>query len=156
MQFNNRISVSTHSRPKAAALVVLVFPLHRLGFNTQPPEGGCTSVECSFSSICCFNTQPPEGGCDRWQELETRQTVSTHSRPKAAACDPLRIIKEIHSFNTQPPEGGCFTYIINQPIIHSFNTQPPEGGCPQELQLAWLHAKFQHTAARRRLPHAEH
>ena len=37
----NQIEVSTHSRPKAAAtlLIHLKKRLHR--FNTQPPEGGC-------------------------------------------------------------------------------------------------------------------
>ena len=33
--------VSTHSRPKAAAMVMLGLSVIVLGFNTQPPEGGC-------------------------------------------------------------------------------------------------------------------
>ena len=32
-----------------------------------------------------FNTQPPEGGCLKPEEIQQRYTVSTHSRPKAAA-----------------------------------------------------------------------
>ena len=34
-------SVSTHSRPKAAALLLGGRAHIRRGFNTQPPEGGC-------------------------------------------------------------------------------------------------------------------
>ena len=53
--------VSTHSRPKAAELY---------GFNTQLLAG--------------FNTQPPEGGCTVYTQTSKPNRVSTHSRPKAA------------------------------------------------------------------------
>ena len=55
--------VSTHSRPKAAAYAQTAGgqAVHR--FNTQPPEGGCSS----------------SGSCN------SLSRVSTHSRPKAAA-----------------------------------------------------------------------
>ena len=33
--------VSTHSRPKAAAIVLVLKNSLIIGFNTQPPEGGC-------------------------------------------------------------------------------------------------------------------
>ena len=33
----------------------------------------------------CFNTQPPEGGCNMMLQLGMSDSVSTHSRPKAAA-----------------------------------------------------------------------
>ena len=33
----------------------------------------------------CFNTQPPEGGCTEFFHVKIQGTVSTHSRPKAAA-----------------------------------------------------------------------
>ena len=59
---------------------------------------------------------------------------------------------EVASFNTQPPEGGCDQ---SQPIWthgHRFNTQPPEGGCPRTTSITCLLIRFQHTAARRRLP----
>ena len=79
--------VSTHSRPKAAALVAGIYLIHSVRFNTQPPEGGCSLVNSSSISP---------------------RTVSTHSRPKAAAF--------------------C-SYITAYPTI-----------------------RFQHTAARRRLP----
>ena len=55
--------VSTHSRPKAAASSLTRPFISRLGFNTQPPEGGCAVAET----------------------YNTLVKVSTHSRPKAAA-----------------------------------------------------------------------
>ena len=56
--------VSTHSRPKAAASVLVLSVALRVGFNTQPPEGGC---------FAALDFRDGGGG------------VSTHSRPKAAA-----------------------------------------------------------------------
>ena len=53
--------VSTHSRPKAAAMQARDCRSSG-GFNTQPPEGGCIS---KILYLINFN-------------------VSTHSRPKAA------------------------------------------------------------------------
>ena len=56
--------------------------------------------------------------------------VSTHSRPKAAA----------------------FRKWIGDTTYRGFNTQPPEGGCQQKQKVSCILQKFQHTAARRRLP----
>ena len=55
------------------------------GFNTQPPEGGCTIDKDGVIHGEGFNTQPPEGGC---QGVATQQHT-------------------LGGFNTQPPEGGC-------------------------------------------------
>ena len=52
-----------------------------------------------------FNTQPPEGGCSQNKAHRDSHRVSTHSRPKAAG----RATYQLSSgacFNTQPPEGG--------------------------------------------------
>ena len=77
------VGVSTHSRPKAAARQFQRCP-DKVCFNTQPPEGGCTSV-----------TRGKDG-----------RVVSTHSRPKAAVAPERRQRFHRHGFNTQPPEGG--------------------------------------------------
>ena len=76
--------VSTHSHPKVAATTPIHFSLiwwfqhtatrrwlqasvrnwgRLIGFNTQPPEGGCSSQIPSNTQSGGFNTQPPEGGC---------------------------------------------------------------------------------------------
>ena len=149
---NGRQTVSTHSRPKAAArsgglarVLRSSFntqppeggcPLHRhirhrpAGFNTQPPEGGCNPPDRSECRRARFNTQPPEGGCLRQDVAALRALlVSTHSRPKAAAKTPCKMVFTRLGFNTQPPEGGC--------------PGPGRHRCHAKL--------FQHTAARRRL-----
>ena len=77
--------------------------------------------------------------------------VSTHSRPKAAG-HPRRHQTSRHTrFNTQPPEGGWFFGVHNGKVIRSFNTQPPEGGWGSFAAAISNRARFQHTAARRRL-----
>ena len=123
--------VSTHSRPKAAAL-------HAVNANTEAsvsthsrPKAAARMDKAARHSTRRFNTQPTEGGCIlRLLVKNDIKTVSTHSRPKAAA--------------------------QNRPMQYcpasSFNTQPPEGGCQKKILLSLLSALFQHTAARRRLP----
>ena len=99
-------------------------------FNTQPPEGGCFRSASAASAGPRFNTQPPEGGCafgamserhiSSFQHTAARRRlpagagavgffvkVSTHSRPKAAACSSQCWRSGSICFNTQPPEGGC-------------------------------------------------
>ena len=78
------ITVSTHSRLKAAGYCSAVLKSSRLSFNTQPPEGGWSIERRRERGQCSFNTQPPEGG---WA---------------CAAC----VAFVDRSFNTQPPEGG--------------------------------------------------
>ena len=77
-----------------------------------------------------FNTQPPKGGCVSWpQYLLDRVDVSTHSRLKAAAWNALRCKTAHNRFNTQPPKGGCSSPIWIHRRFDCFNTQPPKGGC---------------------------
>ena len=76
-----------------------------------------------------FNTQPPEGG---WM-------------------GPIGAVINSFSFNTQPPEGGWSSALVGPYGLPGFNTQPPEGGWSFTYTLPMPSAKFQHTAARRRL-----
>ena len=79
-----RLTVSTHSRPKAAGYVHQQLYAQRNRFNTQPPEGGWHFL-CSIARIFIrFNTQPPEGGWHFLFRFFLYFVVSTHSRPKAA------------------------------------------------------------------------
>ena len=57
----------------------------------------------------------------------------------------------IFSFNTQPPEGGWREGLHNMANLQGFNTQPPEGGWAISAHSLSAWARFQHTAARRRL-----
>ena len=83
------------------------------------------------------------------------ETVSTHSRPKAAGFCLLCNRGDLGGFNTQPPEGGwCLAYTAMVAVL-CFNTQPPEGGWPHYTGGYLLQMTFQHTAARRRLDQSE-
>ena len=62
-------------------------------------------------------------------EFDTREPVSTHSRPKAAGVVPS----------------------FRQSTNFCFNTQPPEGGWHDHRPNFTVNLWFQHTAARRRL-----
>ena len=64
--------------------------LDKVGFNTQPPEGGWAVWLFLFFKTCRFNTQPPEGGWIMKNSASRRQL----------------------SFNTQPPEGGWVKFQI--------------------------------------------
>ena len=75
-----------------------------------------------------FNTQPPEGGWFSTQKPPHCQTVSTHSRLKAAGVSDIRQNRFLIRFNTQPPEGGWPEFKNTIRVLSGFNTQPPEGG----------------------------
>ena len=79
------VTVSTHSRLKAAGYLKINQSQHIASFNTQPPEGGWNPSWDSVPDPFCFNTQPPEGG---W-------TLLASENLNFSSC-----------FNTQPPEGG--------------------------------------------------
>ena len=78
-------------------------------------------------------------------------SVSTHSRPKAAGVPSESWLSVKCCFNTQPPEGGWRKKPPSPKPPDSFNTQPPEGGWLNGLARTLSNAVFQHTAARRRL-----
>ena len=142
-------------------------------FNTQPPEGGWPAKRSETATFASFNTQPPEGGwCRVWGRL--KMLIQFQHTAARRRLDPSKPIKSAgilfqHTaarrrlgrlvllpgqglcFNTQPPEGGWTNQQASIKSLKSFNTQPPEGGWAFPDFIARLEAKFQHTAARRRL-----
>ena len=79
------VSVSTHSRPKAAGPTDTFVVKLPKGFNTQPPEGGwCFILLVALCLIVFQHTAARR----RLEKLKTKRLtickVSTHSRPKAA------------------------------------------------------------------------
>ena len=80
------MSVSTHSRPKAAAkaperLSTAPLKFQHTAARRRLPRSSIPYRSLDFS----FNTQPPEGGCFDTRILTISAAfVSTHSRPKAA------------------------------------------------------------------------
>ena len=98
-------------------------------FNTQPPEGGCTSSHQNIgTTVVSTHSRPKAAGSDVFGFL-CRFLVSTHSRPKAAVSGARPYADDHARFNTQPPEGGCFSEVSRKKFLRCFNTQPPEGGC---------------------------
>ena len=123
-----KLAVSTHSRPKAAGPSANCRTAEHSGFNTQPPEGGWLNPYLSPKHTSCFNTQPPEGG---WNDDTTSgdvNVVSTHSRPKAAGRSVDGVLRQASVSTHSRPKAAGLVVIMNSIVIICFNTQPPEGG----------------------------
>ena len=78
--------VSTHSHPKVAATAYNKTDSHRVGFNTQPPEGGCWMWSMLLVIFLVFQHTATR----RWLHKIIKPMiydirVSTHSHPKVAA-----------------------------------------------------------------------
>ena len=84
--------------------------------------------------------------------LYTQRFQHTAARRRLPKILAVRSAK--NCFNTQPPEGGCKKFLCWSHILFCFNTQPPEGGCTDNVVVIIRVNRFQHTAARRRLPFA--
>ena len=127
---NNPIhGVSTHSRPKAAAL--------------RPP---CTSTAANVSTH-----SRPKAAADMPSAQLNALLVSTHSRPKAAAHHHLLLALLLRCFNTQPPEGGCFKMYLGHFFPVKFQHTAARRRLHTNKFVSIKKWKFQHTAARRRL-----
>ena len=127
---NRLVSVSTHSRPKAAG--------HeredRLGRHRR------------------FNTQPPEGGWKNNRKKKNRRKTFQHTAARRRLASML--YSAIESFTFQ--HTAARRRLAGLPIRISrlspcFNTQPPEGGWTLTSSVCGMQQLFQHTAARRRL-----
>ena len=51
----------------------------RVGFNTQPPEGGWLHQQSQDSDRSSFNTQPPEGGWTAHMVQEDTSEMFQHT-----------------------------------------------------------------------------
>ena len=144
-------SVSTHSRPKAAAYGSRLWAYAVNCFNTQPPEGGCLR----FSALGIRRQLFQHTAARRRLRLRTvRYEVGTWFQHTAARRRLLNSMVSLYrlkrfqhtaarrrlhksgcallqrqGFNTQPPEGGCHSFSPKYRNLGCFNTQPPEGGC---------------------------
>ena len=142
-------------------------------FNTQPPEGGwlffpsivimasmfqhtaarrrlVPSLYSRSPSFLFQHTAARRRLAASSEQRDSKNRVSTHSRPKAAGAGlPIdgteqwfqhtaarrrlarcsrRTYPPYHGFNTQPPEGGWPYPTSSSRDCLCFNTQPPEGG----------------------------
>ena len=100
--------VSTHSRPKAAAVAEETKTrIEKVSTHSRPKAAASDRIR-RLAIACSFQHTAAR------RRLRTikfnvyhNHLVSTHSRPKAAAPNTMNIELAIYSFNTQPPEGGC-------------------------------------------------
>ena len=77
--------VSTHSRPKAAGLILRVIHWVYMSFNSQPPEGGWNQNLTQIQTISLFQlTAARRRLGTKSVAVKSSPIVSTHSRPKAA------------------------------------------------------------------------
>ena len=126
--FENVQAVSTHSRPKAAGLAAET---------PRPP-------------ICSFNTQPPEGGCKSVEDLARVYEVSTHSRPKAA--DHAHQWFCNHFLFQHTAARRRLAYILLFLLVYGlFQHTAARRRLIQTALMQGQSLLFQHTAARRRL-----
>ena len=122
-------AVSTHSRPKAAALIQKR-TAHKRWFQHTAARRRLRSWLGNAGRGVVFQHTAARRRLLRWIGQRIKDFfVSTHSRPKAAAKPSARKQQAKHGFNTQPPEGGCESIALSLITI----------------------GMFQHTAARRRL-----
>ena len=134
------ITVSTHSRPKAAGRSRSSSSSPSTRFNTQPPEGGWVDfTRFEVQRLVSTHSRPKAAGVSKMPIIISAVIVSTHSRPKAAGTIFTKTKSNNCSFNTQPPEGGWNeqSEVVN--AINGFNTQPPEGG--------WLFNNFNNCSS---------
>ena len=121
--------VSTHSRPKAAAM---------------------TSRHCGQAGSVSTHSRPKAAANAVTAHIGD-VSVSTHSRPKAAAF----FIGETHeadqSFNSQPPEGGCVQRTVKHSRCRIVSTHSRPKAAAHVADGAQYYGVFQLTAARRRL-----
>ena len=93
------LRVSTHSRPKAAATSISLQRTPPSRFNTQPPEGGCKQMEKLELNFHLFQHTAARRRlpCSDIQSFHFI-SVSTHSRPKAAAYIALNMLNCLNRF----------------------------------------------------------
>ena len=149
-QSRTQEAVSTHSRPKAAGSMLIrstigmsfqhtaarrrlgchsrhVRALQR-GFNTQPPEGGWRgSGKPAPQDSVSTHSRPKAAGLISIADAD-RFIVSTHSRPKAAGIDIFTPPSSAKVSTHSRPKAAGFYKVQNLYACSGFNTQPPEGG----------------------------
>ena len=103
------LQVSTHSRPKAAGLVLASFALQKwVSTHSRPKAAGSTQYTApSQNPNVSTHSRPKAAGTAQVQK-RTEKIVSTHSRPKAAGSFGWILLIVYLGFNTQPPEGGWY------------------------------------------------
>ena len=127
----HRFHVSTHSRAEAAA---------------------DTEIKVNIGTVVSTHSRA-EAAARKQSNYQSYKCVSTHSRAEAAAFYLMGCHHKFYGFNTQPHEGGCTHPQYPAPANARVSTHSRTKAAAEvaRRQIVWQ-SKFQHTAARRRLP----
>ena len=101
-----RVGVSTHSRPKAAGEYGIFPRTNSDGFNTQPPEGGWEDVAELFLPNHKFQHTAARRRLEKSKNVDYLPIWFQHTAARRRLENTLPHKQSFMSFNTQPPEGG--------------------------------------------------
>ena len=124
--------VSTHSRPKAAGAFKYIWRFeHKFQHTAARRRLGLDFLLRFTEELLFQHTAARRRLAGRPSKYSDEMAVSTHSRPKAAGLFGLMFICTHDGFNTQPPEGGWFRVKLS--ITNSLNvsthSRPKAAGC---------------------------
>ena len=143
------LTVSTHSRPKAAGCYIEGYILTFRFQHTAARRRLLGLFFFASDNLQVSTHSRPKAAALLGDKYFAVTNVSTHSRPKAAvfqtACCMMKLSFQ-HTAARRRLVIAVPFFFVNK----GFNTQPPEGGC-FSLTLFLDYTRFQHTAARRRL-----
>ena len=123
------VSVSTHSRLKAAGYIAKIMQVKRPCFNTQPPEGGWyeRAQDCHRYAQVSTHSRLKAAG-HRHISPPCCQYVSTHSRLKAAGRSGRAVWYSARVSTHSRLKAAGRAICCRTIVCVCFNTQPPEGG----------------------------
>ena len=134
-RINRRIKkVSTHSRPKAAApfygcQIYLCFQFQHTAARRRLQ---LSDIKIDAVEIVSTHSRPKAAASEEvnaWAVMD----VSTHSRPKAAARFAVNRVRNCPVSTHSRPKAAAFRLSTCRAVLaHCFNTQPPEGGCQRK------------------------
>ena len=77
-----------HTAARRRLVLLMKVPNAMMKFQHTAARRRLVAIDIyAFFATCCFNTQPPEGGWLNPNRKQVVDTVSTHSRPKAAGAE---------------------------------------------------------------------
>ena len=126
----DRIVVSTHSRPKAAGIAKCNGNPLEKGFNTQPPEGGWRQETLMWVISRRFqHTAARRRLVSSPLPLLLDESVSTHSRPKAAGAG-VRLVQAYQRVSThsRPKAAGLMQLFSKHKNAVSTHSRPKAAG----------------------------
>ena len=145
--------VSTHSRAEAAARKQSNYQSYKCVSTHSRAEAAAQIREAVKGYPIVSTHSRAEAAAKICNSIEFKWTVSTHSRAEAAAFYLMGCHHKFYGFNTQPHEGGCTHPQYPAPANARVSTHSRTKAAAEvaRRQIVWQ-SKFQHTAARRRLP----